>query len=95
MDKKHLELLGWEVKDTVTGFKGVVTHVGLDLYGCVQALVQPGVVVDKESNKQTLENQTWFDVSRLEKIGEVKEMQPVPVKGDQVVAGSDTNKPVK
>jgi hypothetical protein len=38
---KHLDILGYEVTDRVTGFKGVVTSISFDLYGCVQALVTP------------------------------------------------------
>lgn len=58
--KKHLNLLGMKVEDKVTEFKGVVTSVTFDLYGCVQALVHPGVDKDGE-----IMEQRWFDVSRL------------------------------
>lgn len=30
--EQHYSLLGWKVKDKVTDFTGVVSHVGLDLY---------------------------------------------------------------
>ena len=57
---KHLELLGLKVKDSVTGFKGVVTSVSFELYGCVQAIVQP------ETNKEgKIPDSRWFDVTRL------------------------------
>lgn len=59
--QKHLSLLGLKVKDRVTGFRGVVVSVGFDLYGCVQAIVNPGA--DKEAKPR--ESQ-WFDVNRLE-----------------------------
>jgi hypothetical protein len=58
--QKHLELLGMRVEDRVTGFKGVVTSVTFDLYGCIQGLVNPGV--DKDG--KFMEN-GWFDVNRL------------------------------
>lgn len=45
--------------DKVTGFAGVVTSVTFDLYGCVQALLTPGLVDGK------LQEQAWFDVKRL------------------------------
>lgn len=63
--EKHINLLGMRVEDRVTGFTGVVTSVGFDLYGCIQAVVNPGV--DKEGK---LQDQTWFDVSRLALIGD-------------------------
>lgn len=58
--KKHLDLLGLRVQDKVTGFKGVVTSITFDLYGCVQSLVNPGI--DKQGKTQ---EQSWFDVNRL------------------------------
>lgn len=90
----HIELLGWKVKDKVTGFKGTVVHIGLDLFGCVQSLVQPEAIKEKDGI-QKVEAQMWFDVSRLEKIGNKPVMEPVPQKGDLKVAGSDPYKPTK
>lgn len=58
--KNHLNLLGMRVEDKVTGFKGVVATISFDLYGCVQAVVNPGA--DKDGK---LMDQCWFDVSRL------------------------------
>ena len=58
--KKHLDLLGMRVEDRVTGMKGVVASVGFDLYGCIQAIVNPGM--DKDGK---LMDQLWFDVQRL------------------------------
>ncbi|MBI4997819.1 MAG: hypothetical protein HZC22_13195 [Rhodocyclales bacterium] len=63
--QKHLDLLGMRVEDKVTGFKGVVASVGFDLYGCVQAIVNPGA--DKDGK---LMEQYWFDVARLELTSE-------------------------
>lgn len=57
--KKHMELLGKEVVDLVTGFEGVVTSIGFDLYGCIMVIVSPP---SKDGKKQDGE---WFDVSRL------------------------------
>lgn len=58
--KKHINLLGMKVEDKVTNFKGVVSSISFDLYGCVQALVNPGA--DKDGK---LRDQCWFDISRL------------------------------
>jgi len=59
--KKHLELLGMPCKDRVTGLTGVVTSIGFDLYGCVQAIVHPGL-----DEKGVLRDTLWFDIARLE-----------------------------
>jgi len=59
--KKHLELLGCRVKDRVTGFTGVAASVTFDLYGCIQAIVNPGMGSDGK-----LQEPQWFDVNRLE-----------------------------
>ena len=63
---KHFNLLGLRVKDRVTGTKGVVTSLSFDLYGCIQAVVQPK---DKEG--------MWFDVSRL-KVSSNKPVMNLP-----------------
>jgi hypothetical protein len=68
---KHLDLLGSRVKDRVTGFSGVVTTVGFDLYGCIQGVVNPGV--DKDGKPQ---DSQWFDVNRLIVLEDKKAMDP-------------------
>lgn len=45
--RKHLEMLGYAVRDRVTGLEGIVTSIGFDLYGCIQAVVNLGL--DKEA----------------------------------------------
>ena len=57
--KEHLKLLGMTVEDKVTGFAGVVTSIDFDLYGCVQAVVQPAAKDGKYGDPR------WFDVKRL------------------------------
>ena len=59
--KGELNLLGLKVKDVITGFTGIVTTVGFDLYGCVQAVVKPSEL-SKEGKVQDGE---WFDTKRL------------------------------
>ncbi|HXD38850.1 MAG TPA: hypothetical protein VN624_19505 [Rhodanobacter sp.] len=70
---KHLDLLGKRVADRVTGFKGVVATVSFDLYGCIQAIVNPGT--DAEGK---LRDSQWFDVNRLRVI----DTQPVMPRPD-------------
>ena len=68
--KEHLELLGKQVQDKVTGLKGVVVSVGFDLYGCIQAIVNPGL------NKEGLPGESlWFDVTRLKTLSDEPVMQ--------------------
>lgn len=63
--KKYLDWLGYEVRDRVTGFAGVVDSICLDLYGCVMASVLPK---HRDDDKERRAGQ-WIDVKRLEKTG--------------------------
>lgn len=58
----HMKLLGFKVRDAVTGFEGVVESISFDLYGCVQAIVRP--VFEKEKAEESLKGH-WFDTKRL------------------------------
>jgi len=58
--RKHIELLGFEAEDKITGFKGTIDSICFDLYGCVQASVRPKVNKDG-----TVPDGCWFDVTRL------------------------------
>lgn len=66
--KTHLDLLGMRVEDRITGFKGVVSTIGFDLYGCIQGIVNPGIGADGKPQESH-----WFDVGRL------KVTDPTPV----------------
>lgn len=61
--QKHFQLLGQKVSDRVTGFTGVVTSLSFDLYGCIQAIIHPGVQPDGKMG-----DQCWFDINRLEVV---------------------------
>ena len=69
--REHLDLLGCNVTDKVTGFSGVVTSISFDLYGCIQILVHPGM--DKDSK---LGDQLWFDISRIARKPAERVMAP-------------------
>ena len=60
---RSLKLLGFEVKDAVTKFTGVVVSVTFDLYGCVQAYVVP-----KADKTGKIGDGNWFDIKRLQKV---------------------------
>lgn len=68
---EHLKLLGFPVKDRVTGFAGIVTTVGFDLYGCIQGIVSPGLNEKGEPGESR-----WFDITRLECTAEARVMEP-------------------
>lgn len=59
--QRHIELLGFKAKDKVTGFKGVISSVCFDAYGCIQAAISPSV-----DDKGEIPSAHWFDVTRLE-----------------------------
>jgi hypothetical protein len=75
--REHLALLGFKVRDRVTGFTGVVSSVSFDLYGCVQAVVTQEARVTPEKG-QLIGDAHWFDVKRLEVRGD----EPVMARPD-------------
>lgn len=89
--QEHMKLLGFKVRDVVTGFAGVVTSISFDLYGCVQAIVTPDF--DKKKGEQTPGH--WFDVKRLQSLGKAPVM-PVPAfatEPPENIAGGQTLPP--
>jgi hypothetical protein len=58
--QRYFKLLGFRVKDKITGFEGVVETIGFDLYGCVQASVRPTL-----TDKKEWPDGRWFDLIRL------------------------------
>lgn len=70
--QKWIGLLGLKVKDKVTGMEGIVASICFDLYGCIQACVNPGL--DKEGKQK---DQHWYDVNRLEVVSK-KPIMNVP-----------------
>ena len=34
----HIGKLGFEAKDKITGFKGIIDSLNLDLYGCIELM---------------------------------------------------------
>lgn len=90
--EKHIDLLGFRVKDKVTGFVGVVETIGFDLYGCVQAIVRPQLD-SKKSNE--LPSCSWLDVKRLEKVGTKRVMEPPMAQFSQGQEIGGTEKPMQ
>lgn len=79
----YLQLLGFKVRDVVTGFEGVVESVSFDLYGCVQAVVRGPV-----TEKGDVLDGRWFDMKRLKQISQTPVMM-VP-RFAAIPAGSET-----
>lgn len=70
--QESINLLGLEVEDKVTGFKGVVVTMSFDLYGCVQAVIKP-----KADKDNKVSDGQWYDVNRL-KVNSKKPVMDVP-----------------
>lgn len=71
MVKEHLAWLGLRAKDRVTDLEGVVVSISFDLYGCVQAVLNPGL--DKDGKQR---EQTWYDIARLVMVNDTPVMRP-------------------
>jgi hypothetical protein len=66
----NLDILGHKVVDKVTKFKGTATSVCFDLYGCIQ------VSVCSTSKKGANSSVQWFDIDRLDRVGDTRVMEP-------------------
>lgn len=64
---KHRISLGDQVKDKVTGFKGIVTATTLFLNGCVRCAVQPPMGKDGK-----IPDSQYFDEPQLEILKKAK-----------------------
>lgn len=74
-----------KVKDTITGFTGMVTARCEYLNGCIQYRVSP--TIDKDGKMQ---EDYWIDSEQLEVIKEPKEPK---VKKEKITGGPDRNPP--
>jgi len=80
--------LGQEVKDVITGFKGVATGRAQYITGCDQYLVQPTC---KKDGKYP--DSAWLDDGKLESTSKTLKIKPEDVAGN--VPGCDTTAPIK
>lgn len=78
--KEHFKLLGYRVRDVVTGYEGVAESLSFDLYGCVQYAVRPPISKDKPHE---FADGRWFDVKRLVPVGDAPIMD-VPTFEDEI-----------
>jgi hypothetical protein len=70
--QEHLRLLGFKVRDVVSGITGIVTSISFDISGCIQGLVTPEV--DKDGKYP---DSRWIDTKRLKEIADMSVM-PIP-----------------
>lgn len=83
----ELELeLGWEVKDVITGFKGIIVGRAQYITGCNQYCIQP---IDKKKTAEKKDS-IWFDENRLETVKE-QDLKLVQHSGDEEVKGGPVN----
>ena len=68
---KYIDMLGYRAKDRITGFEGTITSICFDLFGCIQATINPGL--DKDGK---FRDSAWFDINRLEFISKKRVMEP-------------------
>ena len=73
LDYPGIDILGYEVKDVITGINGVATSMSFDLYGCVQILVRPGM----KENEKGLPEAHWFDLNRVKITKKKRIMKPI------------------
>lgn len=72
--QKAVALLGLKKQDQVTGFKGMVSSVCFDAYGCIQAVLTPEATPDGK-----VPDGHWYDVKRLVDTSEgEKRIFPAP-----------------
>lgn len=77
--------LGVEVKDKITGYKGIATAKTVYLYGCTSYGVTPKI--GKDGKREAPE---WFDEGRLEVIG--KGISPEDVQAEKPGGDSASDK---
>lgn len=88
----YLDAIGYEAIDNVTKFRGVITSVSFDLYGCIQFLLTPPVTKDGK-----MEESEWCGVNGVYVFdGRPRVVTPQPfrpVKGRHLVNRS-ADKPI-
>ena len=68
---EYIDNLGKEAKDKVTGYRGILTSISFDLFGCVQYSITPFA---DEKDKE-IKFGHWFDISRVHIFKKKKVME--------------------
>ncbi len=66
--QQHFALLGFKVRDKLTGLEGIVVSIAFDISGCVQGLVSPPAKDGKAGDVY------WFDTKRLTALSKTPAM---------------------
>ena len=85
--------MGAEVKDTITGFRGVITGRAQFITGCDQYSVLPRLNTVKKSSSMP-ENQ-WIDEVRLELVEKGEHLDPTKYKKSGKQPGCDQSPPTR
>ena len=90
MYENVIDLLGKKGKDKITGFKGIITSVSFDLYGCIQVILNPGKV---GKDRLIIPTTNLIDLNRIEIVEDRKVMQ-ADFSKDYKKAHGPENKPI-
>lgn len=66
--KDHFALLGFTVRDVVSGYEGVAESISFDLYGCVQIAIRPPAPKPENGKMAEYPDGRWFDAKRLKGV---------------------------
>lgn len=79
----HFSLLGYRVKDKITGFIGVAETLCFDLYGCIQILIRPAI----QKGQTELPDARWFDVRRITILSKNRVMETPDFEAGSIAEG--------
>lgn len=68
----YFDLLGYKVRDCVSGFEGIAESISFDLYGCIQIALRPTLA--KSAKPGEFPEGRWFDAKRLTKVSKAPVM---------------------
>lgn len=85
--QQSIQMLGLRAKDKVTGFKGIVSSVSFDAYGCVQAVITPPIKDGKPQDGH------WFDIKRLETSARVLDLPDFDVEAGKERGAAEKPRP--
>jgi len=67
INQEVINCLGKKAQDKITGATGIIASVSFDLYGCIQALINP-CKVDKDGKE--VFSMGWIDINRVKILGD-------------------------
>jgi hypothetical protein len=91
MINEEMKLLGFKVREKVTGFVGVVSSISFDLYGCTCAFITQEIHL--KDGEQRLGDGSWFDTKRLVKLSKKPVMSPPNYEVIEPIGGETKSAP--